>query len=61
VPALARVIRILEGKKDAWGMAYWFASVNSFLGGERPQDLLATQPDRVIAAAQDELEDIAHG
>jgi hypothetical protein len=59
--SMARVIDIFRDAKDAWGMSYWFGSVNSFLGGKRPQDLLAVEPDRVIAAARDELEEVAHG
>jgi len=62
--SLVDVIKVFNNKKDAWGLAYWFASVNSFLGGARPQDLLANDPDKVIAAAKDEVEDlagVAHG
>ena len=29
--------------------------------GKRPQDLLASGPDRVIEAAMDEVQEIAHG
>lgn len=42
-------------------MAYWFRSDNRFLGGKRPQDLLASAPERVIEAAGDEVLGIAHG
>ncbi|MDR2212039.1 MAG: hypothetical protein LBE21_00215 [Pseudomonadales bacterium] len=59
--SLAQIIQLFKSAKDAWGLAYWFASANSFLGGKRPQDLLTTQPERVIAAAADELEAAAHG
>lgn len=59
--ALAKVIEIFEGHKDSWGMAYWFRSDNSFLGGKKPQDLLASVPGRVIDAALDEIQGIAHG
>lgn len=59
--ALAEVLATFGELKDPWGLAYWFSSVNSFLGGQRPQDLLARQPDRVLAAAVDELEAVAHG
>lgn len=59
--ALAKVIEIFEGYKDSWGMAYWFRSDNSFLGGKKPQDLLASVPDRVIDAALDEIQGIARG
>jgi hypothetical protein len=58
---LARVLGIFRGRKDDWGLAYWFASVNSFLGGRRPQDLLIDQPDRVVAAAEDEVAGVLHG
>ncbi|SIO36335.1 hypothetical protein SAMN05443247_04442 [Bradyrhizobium erythrophlei] len=58
---LARVLGVLRGRKDDWGLAYWFASVNSFLGGKRPQDLLIDQPDRVLAAAEDEVAGVLHG
>ncbi len=61
VKALAKVIEAFGGHKDGWGMAYWFQSDNGFLGGQRPQDLLASEPDRVIEAARDEVQDIAHG
>jgi hypothetical protein len=60
-PALAEVIKILKGRKDGWGLAYWFASINGFLGGKRPQDVLAIAPHEVIAAARDEAEGVVHG
>ena len=59
--ALAPILKKLQGTKDAWGLAYWFASVNSFLGGKRPQDLLLKAPELVLAAAEDELIGTAHG
>ena len=55
------VIDTFAEYKDGWGMAYWLHSVNSFLGGNRPQDLLATTPERVIEAALDEVQEVAHG
>ncbi|MEW5788823.1 MAG: hypothetical protein AB1899_13315 [Pseudomonadota bacterium] len=61
VKALARIIEIFSGHKDGWGMAYWFRSDNSFLGGKKPQDLLASAPERVAEAARDEVQEIAHG
>lgn len=61
VKALSTIIQILDEQKDGWGLAYWFMSPNSFLGGKRPQDLLRTSPERVIDAAKDELEGVAHG
>lgn len=61
IKALATVLEAFEGTKDAWGLAYWFSSVNSFLDGKRPQDLLRKAPVEVIAAAQDEIAGVAHG
>ena len=47
-----------ETRRLLW-LAGWFLAVNSVLGGRRPQDLLATKPERVIAAAQDEMDAVA--
>ena len=59
--SMAKVIETLGQSKDGWGLGYWFASSNSFLGGQRPQDLLAVDPQAVIAAAKDELDGALHG
>jgi hypothetical protein len=59
-PALALIIKILSEKKDEWGMAYWFASDNGWLGGARPQDMLAIEPARVVDAARIEAVGIMH-
>jgi len=61
VKALAKVLVAFRGKKDDWSLAYWFASVNSFLGGKRPQDLLISEPERVVSAAEDEVAGVLHG
>jgi hypothetical protein len=60
-PALAIVIRILSEKRDHWGMAYWFASPNTRLGGARPLDRVATDPAQVITAARIEAKGVMHG
>lgn len=59
--SLAPILAILYSKKDDWGIAYWFASANSFLGGERPQDMLAKYPERVLAAAKTNIVGVVHG
>nr|WP_100550020.1 MULTISPECIES: hypothetical protein [unclassified Pseudomonas] len=61
LPVMAEVLKVFDGQKEGWGLAYWFASVNSFLAGKRPQDLLTTHPDRVLAAAADEVAGVIHG
>jgi hypothetical protein len=58
---MAEILKIFGEGKDGWGLAFWFAAVNSFLDDERPQDVLATAPERVIAAATDEAAEFHHG
>lgn len=58
---LAGVLDVFRGKKDDWRIAYWFASVNGFLGGSRPQDLIISEPGRVLSAAEDEIAGPLHG
>lgn len=59
--AMGNVLKAFGDHKDGWGLAYWFMSDNSFLGGRRPQDLLASAPQRVVAAAEDEVQGVVHG
>jgi hypothetical protein len=61
VQQLADVIQILSPLKNSWGIAIWLASVNSYLSGKRPQDLILHHPEVVIRAAQDEAAGIHHG
>lgn len=58
---MSKVIDIFKDDKNGWGMAFWFQSANGYLGGLKPQDLIATDPDLVIDAALDELQEILHG
>jgi hypothetical protein len=60
-PAIARIIGILDTTRDAWGLASWFLAANSRLGGQRPQDVVATEPDLVIAAAERSVVGVQHG
>ena len=55
-----KVLEQFGESKDGGGLAYWFQSVNSFLSGKRPIDLLAKNPDAVIAAAADEAMGVLH-
>ena len=48
------VIRVLEhGRVSSWGMWAWLAGPSRLLGGEVPSQLIATQPERVLEAAQE--------
>jgi hypothetical protein len=58
---MTQILKIFGDAKDGWGLAFWFAALNSFLDEERPQDVLATDPERVIAAADDEVAEYEHG
>jgi hypothetical protein len=58
---MEEILNIFGDAKDGWGLAFWFAALNSFLDDERPQDMLATAPERVIAAARDEMAELQHG
>ena len=58
---MAEVLNVFGNAKDGWGLAFWFAALNSFLDDERPQDVLATDPERVIAAAKDEMAELQRG
>lgn len=60
VVMLASIIDVFAESKDSWGMAYWFGSENSFLGGRRPQDMLTSEPALVLKAAKDEVRVIDH-
>jgi hypothetical protein len=55
IAEFAVVVKVLREKKDDWGMAFWFATSNHFLGGNRPQDLLRLTPKRVRDAAEKEV------
>ena len=59
--ALSIILNTFGDTKDSWGLSYWFMSANSFLAGKSPRDCLATEPERVIAAAADECEGVPHG
>jgi hypothetical protein len=58
---MAEILKVFGDAKDGWGLAFWFAGLNSFLDDERPQDILANNPNRVIAAARDEMAELEHG
>jgi hypothetical protein len=49
--AVAGVLRALGVKLSDWSLALWFTGRYGSLGDRRPVDLLATEPDRVAAAA----------
>lgn len=61
VKGLASVLEVFGDNLDGWDIAIWFASVNGFLGGVTPMSLIASDPERVLAAARDEMQGLTHG
>lgn len=58
---LEPILMAFEGKKTNLAIACWFAGNNGYLGGKRPLDILETNPEDVLSAANDELAGITHG
>lgn len=61
VPDLKAILDLLRTKKDGWGIAFWFASSNGYIGGCRPQDILLFDAGKLLLAATDEVSGITHG
>jgi hypothetical protein len=57
---LKAILMLFDAKKNYWGTAYWFAGANGYLDGQRPQNVLQPDPDRVLPAAEDELAGVTH-
>ena len=60
LPAMGQVLEVLASW-DEWQIGFWFDAVNSYLGGRRPRDVLASRPDAVVAAAKAERDWISNG
>lgn len=58
---MQRVIAVLATRMNGWGMAFWFESSNSFLAGKLPKDIICSDPDAVVQAAQEEIDGVSHG
>jgi hypothetical protein len=58
LPVIAEVLAPLSDRGSTWQTALWFTSVNGWLGGRRPVDLLETEPDAVVEAARREADDL---
>ena len=48
------------GEISSWRIAAWFESTNAWLDNQRPSDVLAREPAKVIEAANEYLSN-AHG
>lgn len=56
IPVIAEVIRILH-ELSPWQLALWFIGRTGWVGDRRPVDLLLSEPERVIRAAEREIEE----
>jgi len=60
---LSAVVGVMRIFKDFYGdesVAAWFESTSSFLGGARPREVLACDPERVLACAQHCVDNARH-
>lgn len=55
LPAIKDILGVLAGYAPDM-LAAWFDSTSRFLGGQRPRELLATEPARVLASARNMIE-----
>lgn len=60
LPIMKKVLHVLANK-DAWQTAFWFGSVNTYLGNKMPKELLKLNPEKVLQAAEIEASGIQHG
>ena len=54
LPAMRQVIDVMR-TYDSWHLAFWFDAANSYLDGRRPQNVIAIEPEKVLAAARHEM------
>jgi hypothetical protein len=60
LPAVKKILEIMNDYSP-FRVASWFESTNSNLKGKRPREVIARDPDAVMAAAQDHLAGAVHG
>ena len=61
LPIVGEVLGLFGDTKTGWETAFWFASVNSYLGSKKPKDVLRSNPEGVLKAAQAEAVGVQHG
>jgi hypothetical protein len=60
LPVVTEILQVLDGK-NGWEVAFWFAGVNSYLGGRAPKEIVASDPEAVLKAAMTEATGLQHG
>lgn len=61
LPIMKPILTVFSGKRHGFSIACWFASVNSWLGGMAPLDMLLKDGEAVLHAAKMEIAPIEHG
>lgn len=61
LPVVKKILQIFDNTKTPWALAFWFGTANSWLGSQKPKDLLTVKPDIVITAATQDKEGAIHG
>lgn len=61
LPLIKKIIELFGETKTPWALAAWFGSPNSWLNNAKPKDLLTSNPERVLEAAQRTKEGPIHG
>ena len=60
IPQVAEILKTLSAKLSTWQIAFWFTSPNAWTGSWRaPADILASEPQQVVEAAQHEVAAVA--
>jgi hypothetical protein len=60
LPIMKKVLHVLANKDD-WQKAFWFGSVNTYLRNKMPKELLKSNPEKVLQAAEIEASGVQHG
>ena len=51
LPVIAQVLAVFGEQLSGWELALWFTGSNGWLGGERPVDVLDSDPELIVDAA----------
>jgi len=61
LPLMKKIIALFGESKTPWTLAVWFGTPNSWLGNEKPKNLVTSEPEKVLEAAQRAKEGPVHG
>jgi hypothetical protein len=54
-PIFKQLIRLMRNDRSDWSIAHWLVDSNGWLDGDRPLELLLTEVELVLDAAQQEI------